>query len=327
MLSIEEVISLLRTGADIRKPPEPELDEEGNPVESEDSVQTELDSDFLYLSDDELLVYLKLGASRGFPEYTLEELPEGAEYGVYLLAKVELYTALAVKRSDTVDMGVDNNTYLKGSQKFDHFMKMAEDAKQQYDDWLKNEGAEILGLNVVNTYDTMIDNTRYDARNRPIQPTPKIRLRIDYLGIDKVEFSWKPSNVFDFSMYKVYISREPIVDMYADGNLYSDKVNKDAQCVMTTHDIRNCAHRVGGLEPDTDYYVAVFVVELTRVFGFTQIHFVTPEEQEEEPDFSEDEIQPPEEGDSENELPEEETDSEEDNKEDGSEKEEESGSD
>lgn len=290
MLSIDEVLSLLRVGADIRKPPEPEKDEEGNeiPVNTDD-----LDSDFLYLSDEELTVYIKLGMSRGFPEYSFEDLPDGAEYGVYLLAKIELYTALAVKRSDTVDMGVDNNTYLKGSQKFDHFMKLAEDAKQQYDDWLENEGADILGIGVVSTYNMLIDNTRYGDRNRLYQPDPSGRLKITP-GINSVEFYWNVSYVFNFQMYKVYFSEEPIVDMFADGNLYSDKVNKSARAVMVTHDIRNTFHRLEGLKPETTYYIAVMIVEQNNVFGYVEKSFTTLEEPEEEPDISIGDITDPE---------------------------------
>ena len=56
----------------------------------------------------------EVNAARAFPNVTdLTQLTEGSEYPIILLAKIELYLKLAVLKADRVDIGADNNNYLK----------------------------------------------------------------------------------------------------------------------------------------------------------------------------------------------------------------------
>ena len=124
LLTVKDLIGLLRSSVNIQN--------------EESEVQ---DPAFLTMTDDDIELFIKLGVSRAYPNITdLGDLPDGSEYPIILLAKIELYTKLAVIKADKVDMGADNYNYLKQSQRFDHYMKLVSMAREQYESWLENEG-------------------------------------------------------------------------------------------------------------------------------------------------------------------------------------------
>ena len=97
LLTVKDLIGLLRSSVNIQN--------------EESEVQ---DPAFLTMTDDDIELFIKLGVSRAYPNITdLGDLPDGSEYPIILLAKIELYTKLAVIKADKVDMGADNNNYLK----------------------------------------------------------------------------------------------------------------------------------------------------------------------------------------------------------------------
>ncbi len=103
----------------------------------------------------EMLIYLAdfTSADRDYPDVEdLEDLPNGCEYGVILLAKIELYMKLAVAMADQYDIGADNNNYLKRSQRFSHYMKLAEEARLEYEDYADDEASS----GGVQTYDLLL---------------------------------------------------------------------------------------------------------------------------------------------------------------------------
>ena len=282
LLSTKELIHLLRTSVNVQVP-------------SDEGSDTTIDPNYLALTDEDLLLYMKLGVTRAFPEVQepdLSDLPDGSQFAVVLLAKIELYTALAVMKGDKVDMGVDNNTYLKQSQKFDHYMKLAADAREQYDDWMENEGEELLGIGVVNTYNVLLDKRHYSPRNRELQKAPKVKVKVNNVTADTVEFSWSVTGIEHFARYKVYVSDSLIIDLFADGANYENKISKDAKCVKTTSNLRDNTHRITGLSPATDYHIAVVSVERNAVFGCSEVLFTTLEEPEDEEDSSTEEYTP-----------------------------------
>ena len=238
-----------------------------------------IDPAYLVMTDEDILLFVKLGVSRAYPNcVSLSDLPDGADYPVTLLAKIELYTKLAVMKADKVDMGADNNNYLKQDQRFQHYMKLVASAKEQYENWLENEGQ---GL--VESHDVLLDRQHYSNRNYTLQSTPKVRLSIDGVASDSVEFHWSVTKSQHFSRFKVFISDSPIVDMFRDGSSYDKKINEDAVCIVTTHDPRFTHHRVGNLQAEKTYYLAVVSVERNSVFGYAEVSFDTlPELQEEE---------------------------------------------
>ena len=148
LLTVDEMVKLVRSSVNVQIPTE----DEKNPLL--------YDQAYLEMTDDDIKLFMKLGVTRAYPDVEdLSELPDGSEFAIVLLTKIELYLKLAVLEAPKVDMGADNNNYLKRDQRFSHYMKLAEDAKEQYDDWLENEATG--GINTVNSYDVLLSNRHY----------------------------------------------------------------------------------------------------------------------------------------------------------------------
>lgn len=181
-------------------------------VQDKDKV-VEQDPQYLCMTDEDLLLYLNLAMSRNYSDTpALKYLPEDALYGVIILAKKELYYTLAVKEAPLFDMGADNNNYLKRSQRFDHYMKLIVQADKEYEDWLENGGED--GLGTVKSYSVTLSDrygTRYNYENAAV---PKVILYVGTITENSIEFWWNVKNISRFYRYKVYMSKEPIVDLY-----------------------------------------------------------------------------------------------------------------
>lgn len=272
LLTVDEMISTLRSSVNVQ-------------IKVDDDT-TVTDSAYLAMTDDDIKLFIKLGVSRAYPDVTsLENLPEGSEYPIILLAKIELYLKLAVLQANKVDMGADNNNYLKQDQRFKHYMALVEEARQEYESWLDNEGQ-----GEVQSYDVLLSNRHYTHRNFEKQVTPKVSLQIDQVTGDSVHFSWNVTNTSHFGRFKVYISKSPIVDMYKEGVTYASKVNDEAKLLLSTQNIRNTYHKVENLESETTYYVAVISIERNQVFGYSEKSFTTIEELADEEEFSSDSL-------------------------------------
>lgn len=271
LLTVEELVKILRSSVNVQVPVEEGLEETIN------------DPAYLTMTDDDITLFIKLGVSRAYPKVTdLAELPSGSEYPITLLAKIELYLKLAVVKADKVDMGVDNNNYIKQDQRFKHYMALVAEAREQYDSWLDNEGQ-----GEVSSYDVLLSNRHYTQRNFEKQVTPKVSLRIDQVTSDSVDFHWGVTNTSHFGRFKVYISKQPIVDMFKDGATYDKKIDGEAKLLVSTQNIRNTYHRVSNLESGTTYYVAVISIERNQVFGYSETSFDTLVELEDEEEVSE----------------------------------------
>ena len=266
LLTVKELVKLLRSSVNIQ------------------SEETEvIDPAYLNMTDDDIELFIKLGVSRAYPDVSdLTDLPNGADYPIILLAKIELYSKLAVVRADKVDMGADNNNYLKQSQRFDHYISLIAEARQLYMDWLENEG--VNGGQGVMSYDVLLSNRHYTQRNFEKQMTPKVSLKIDEVTSDSVSFHWGVTNTSHFGRFKVYISESPIIDMHKDGATYDRKLNDGAKLVVSTQNIRNTFHKLGNLKSATPYYLAVVSIERNQVFGYSEMSFTTldvlPDEEE-----------------------------------------------
>lgn len=260
ILTIEEMVKILRSSVNVQY-------EEAEVI----------DSAYLTMTDDDLMLFVKLGCSRVYPSITdLSDLDEGSEYPIILLAKIELYSKLAVLKADKIDLVADNNNQLKQSQRFDHYMKLVEMTREEYNDWVEDTVSGATGG--VQSYDVLLANRHHTKRNYELTPTPKVKLKIGTVSSDSIDFSWSVSNTSHFGRYKVYVSTSPIIDMFKSGARAEDKVSKEATLLKSTSNIRDCYHRVTGLLPETDYYIAVFSVERNLVFGCTEVCVSTLEE-------------------------------------------------
>ena len=265
MLTSDELVTLLRKSINVQIP-----------TEDEDTV---IDPAYLVMTDEDIKLFIKLGASRVNPEATsLEDLEEGSEYPIIFLAKYELYTRLAVERADKVNISADGAS-LSLDQRFQHYMELAKDSMRAYENWLENEGNG--GNGTVSTYDVLLSRNHYTKRNVEKQAEPKVKVKVDEVTQDSVAFSWKVSKISHFGRFKVYISKTPIVDPYKEGFTFESKLNEGATLIKSTMNIRETMHRIGGLESGTKYYIAVISVERNQVYGYSEINFTTevPEEE------------------------------------------------
>lgn len=274
LLTVDDMVTLVRSSVNVQVPV---TDDEGN---------TTLVSDpsYLTMTDDDIKLFIKLGVTRAYPDVVdLSELPDGSEYSLVLLTKIELYMKLAVTVAPKVDLGADNNNYIKQDQRFKHYMSLVSSAKEQYDDWLENEA---VGANTVSSYDVLLSNRHYTHRNYEKQCTPKVHIVVDEVFSDSANFHWKISNSSHFGRFKVYFSETPVFNKYSDGALYSQKIAEGAKLIKSTSNIRDTCHAVAGLEPEHTYYLAVFSIERNQVFGVSEVSFTTLEEIEDEEDVS-----------------------------------------
>lgn len=269
LLTVDDMVALIRSSVNVQVP-------------SDDGSSTIYDQYYLKMTDDDIKLFIKLGVTRAFPEVEdLSELPDGSEFALVLLAKIELYLKLAVVVAPKVDLGADNNNYIKQDQRFNHYMKLVNSAKEQYDDWLENEST---GANTVSSYDVLLSNRHYTRRNYEKQVTPKVKVYIDEVTSDSVKFHWKMTNTSHFGRFKVYFSTSPIMNVFADGADYKSKIAQDAQLVKSTGNIRDTYHTVTGLEPENTYYIAVISLERNQVFGYAETTFTTLEDVTDEED-------------------------------------------
>lgn len=251
-LTTSEIITLLRNEVNIRN----------------DGLE---DCLFMSMSDDDILLFIKLGASRACPDVDdLSDIPEDNIYAVVTLAKIELFTALATRRADKVDLGADNNNYIKLDQRFKHYMDIVKELRDEYQQYLDEEGG-----GTVSAYDVLLSNRHYTNRNYSLQKLPKVSLKIGTITNEDAEVSWKLSNSSHFGVYKLYISKTPIVDMFKDGAYYKDKLSGETDLVFSTYNIRDNSYRITGLESDTEYHVAVISVERNQLFGYSEKTFTT----------------------------------------------------
>lgn len=269
LLTVKDLITLLRSSVGVK-----------------DSSSGVEDPAYLQMTDEDLELFIKLGVSRAYPDVeNLEELPSGSDYPIILLAKIELYLKLAVLRADKIDLGADNNNYLKQSQRFKHYMMLVEEVREEYNSWLDNEGG--VGGSGVTSYDVLLSNRHYTQRNFEKQATPKVFLYIDSVSSDSVQFSWRVTNTSHFGRFKVYISQKPIVDIYKEGATYDKKVDKESTLIVSTSNIKNVFHKLENLKPETTYYIAVISIERNQVFGYSEKSFTTLEVLENEDEVAE----------------------------------------
>lgn len=236
------------------------------------SPDAEQDPNYLTLSDEDLLLYLNTAMGRNYPDIPdLKFIPSDAVYGLIILAKRELYYTLASKSAPLYDMGADNNNYLKRSQLFEHYMKLAEDAGKEYDNWLENGGGEDA-LGTLRSYNVVLSDryaTKYNYEN---SKQPKVILYDSEVTNDSATVQWTVRNIGRFFSYKVYISTEPILDMFS---LDSNHIKEGSKPIADIRDIHQTGCKITNLEADTQYYIAVVVSNLTGLRGYAQIEIQT----------------------------------------------------
>lgn len=232
------------------------------------------DSAYLSMSDEDILLYLNVVLTRDFSDVpSLEYLPNQAVYPLILLAKKELYYALAVMSAPDYDLGADNNNYLKRDQRFQHYMKLIEQADKEYQDYLDNGGglSEDGAGNTLSSYDVLLSNRYYTKRYYDKGAVPAPILYVDSVTNNSVSFHWT-NKTRKFAWSNIYLSKEPIVDKYKVG---LSKIVDKSTLVNHFLDSRQVSLSIDGLDPSTTYYLAVEVVDMSSLVGYFQVEFTT----------------------------------------------------
>ena len=232
------------------------------------------DSAYLSMSDEDILLYLNVVLTRDFSDVpSLEYLPNQAVYPLILLAKKELYYALAVMSAPDYDLGADNNNYLKRDQRFQHYMKLIEQADKEYQDYLDNGGglSEDGAGNTLSSYDVLLSNRYYTKRYYDKGAVPAPILYVDSVTSSSVSFHWT-NKTRKFAWSNIYLSKEPIVDKYKVG---LSKIVDKSTLVNHFLDSRQVSLSIDGLDPSTTYYLAVEVVDMSSLVGYFQVEFTT----------------------------------------------------
>lgn len=219
------------------------------------------DTNFIKMKDEDLALFLNVVFTRDFAKYgSLELLPTEKIYPLTLLAKKELYYSLCSKLGTKFDLGADNNNYLKRSQMFNNYMKLIQQVNEEYDKYMEDD-ATGTG-NTMTSYDVLLPN-RYGTRyNYEKGVVPVISLYVGDITKDSIAVYWR-THTSRFANYKLYLSEEPILDLFK----VSDKVVIKPLEVIT--DVHQQCFRFEGLKPLTAYYIVVSVTEMSSLTGYS----------------------------------------------------------
>lgn len=235
------------------------------------TVSTPEDVELLDLTDEDLLLYLNIVLTRDFPGIeSLEDIESQHYYPLMLLAKKELYFALATSSAPLYKMEADDGS-LSMNQKFDHYMKLIAEVDKLYTEFNENGGAGGLN-NTLTSFDVLLSERYFTQRNYDKGIPPALYLYVDNVSSTAVEIHWKPVNVSRFYMYKVYISNSLIYDEYA---LIPDRIQSGAILVSAIRDAKQTTLRIEDLTPNTTYHLMVSVTEYSSLMGVKEITFTT----------------------------------------------------
>lgn len=253
MLEVSELVNYLRLSVRVQ-------DTEG---------LTEKDSNYLEMSDEDLILFLKVVATRDFPQLTsLENITSDMVYPLTLLAKKELYHTLAVKEAPLVNMTADNNNQLLRGQRFEHYMKLISQIDAEYNDFIDNGGA---GGYTLSTYDVLLTQRYATKRNYDKGQPPVLSAYIDKVSYNSAEIFWEYSTNIFFSS-KVYFGKGKLYNLYADKD---KQISSKATLLKKSYDARQTSLRISGLEPDTEYSVLVEVTNASLISSFFELNFKT----------------------------------------------------
>ena len=229
------------------------------------------DSKYLSLTDEDLELYLTVALSRDSSVskgQSLDSLTDAQVYPLLLLAKKELYYALAVIEAPLYDMGADNNNYLKRTQRFEHYMKLIAQVDEEFN---KYNEEDVTGTNnTLTTYDVLLSNRYYTKRYRSKCVVPVCSLYADEVRADSVDLSWD-CIINNFIKAEIYVSTSPIYDPYNVEN----HISPDAQLVFLLREYTEPMCRITDLGLNTKYFICLVVTDRTGLKGYSQIEIDT----------------------------------------------------
>jgi hypothetical protein len=223
------------------------------------------------MTDEDIYLYLEVVKTRDFAKYpTLDFLPTECVYPLILLAKKELYSALAISSAPLYNLVADNNNQIMRGQRFDHYYKLIAIVNEEYNQFIKDGGAGTH--NTLTSYNVLLSNRYHSKRNYELGVVPALFLYIEGITGTTVDIQWEPS-VSMFLNYRVYVSKTPILDLFAD-----TVISKEAKLIKTIFDAKKTLYRIEGLEPETEYHVLVSVQDKTSLTGYKEVTVMTSED-------------------------------------------------
>ena len=241
-----------------------------------DDPELAVESNYLLLTDEQLQGMLMLANSRVTKgKYALKDVPEEFIYPIMLLSKKEVYHRLASKYAPDYTIQGNAGT-LNISDRFTHFMELAKQMEEEYQNYLEDmesnrDISNSSNYNHLANGEVFIASRYLSNRNYRYSSKPTISLKLDSAYKDKAEISWIIKSINRFNCYKLYISEgEPIIDIYND-----NQISPKAKLMKHELNIHNNRTRICGLKPDTTYYVAIVVLEQNGLLGYDEVIFTT----------------------------------------------------
>lgn len=237
------------------------------------------DSNYLVLKDEDIEIIINIADSRLSAYKSL--LNEGKDllYPLVLQAKREIYSRLAVKYANDIDLKGEAGTLYK-EQKFKHYISLINQLDREWSSYIKELEAnrDVSNTNLFSNLaqgEVFLSGNYFSRRNREYATKPVVSLKVDNVYGTYAEISWQLKRVNRFSMYNIYINNNTnIIDIY---NNNTNEVN--GKKIFSTMDIHTNKFRVMGLTPNTIYHLAIVVQEQNGLWGYDEITFVTKGEE------------------------------------------------
>lgn len=270
-MTVDQMVQYLRLNVIVQDPDDQEV----------------IDPQYLAMTDEELELFLSMSLSQnafvdplGFDIPSLDKVPQNQVMLLILFAKKELYFTLATRVAPQVDLGADNNNYIKRDQRFQHYLALIKQVDDEIEDAINDEEDGGGGTNgFVMTYDTTLPNRYFTPYNFDKGNVPTVRGVIQAVTDTTIEVAWKTSYISEFLHYRVWVSDEPVLDLYGG----KQKIPKGLRPVYTTKDPHEALCRIEDLEPGTAYYVVVSATAKTGLTGYQQLEAQTLDTDDPEP--------------------------------------------
>lgn len=206
-----------------------------------------------------------------YPDVTA--VPKEHMYVIMLLARKELYHRLAAATAPLYPLEAEG-AKLERNVRFDHYLDLIKQLEQEYQnifDNLNDTGGLTLEdlLRGVQSYDILSTTKHSSRRNYILQAAIVPVLAVDRAGTDFVELSWGKYLTGSFSHYAVYVTKEPLIDPYAD------HISFPTNPALRVDDPHRVMGRVRSLEPATDYYATLAVFDRNGRHGYVEQVFRT----------------------------------------------------
>lgn len=222
------------------------------------------DPTFLSMTDADLENVITVALYKESPHDRIDHIPDEVVYPVILVAKKELYYRLASDTAPLYPISLGDDGGVKKNIRFDHYMTLIAEVNKEYNTF-KTTGTPI------SVGEVLLPSRYYSKRNYDLATPPSCVLTADLVRSDSVDLSWSVRNINKFYSYLLYLSSEPIVDLYDP----SKPIKESSEKVQQIFDIHTRLYRISGLNPNSLYYVALVVQEANGLKGFSEISFTT----------------------------------------------------